>query len=338
MKKIAFIPFLFLVVMGYAQTRIVVQNGTASIYSTLNDAISAANPGDTIYLPGLGFALNNPIIDKTLHWVGTGHYPDSTVATGQTRITTNLTFTGNCDNSSFEGICFTGSLNFGSSDDDAENISIKKCRIRGDLTLRGYESDTLDVNFHINESVTGTINARYASNCLIEKTLIFGSINKFLGSSFNYNTINANVYSARVIQQTSSCRFRNNIFSYHAGLYQTESCEFSYNLFAGGLPYDPVTSTHSGDHNITGVGSDNIFTTITDNVYTFSYDNDYHLQVGCPGTDAAEDGTDIGIYGSSLPYKEGAVPFYPHVRSVDIDNAASDGQLGVKVTVAAQER
>ncbi|QGY47337.1 hypothetical protein GM418_27820 [Maribellus comscasis] len=336
MKKLILLPFIFVATLIYAQPRIVVQNGSASVYTNINDAILAANSGDTIYLPGGGFNISPVTIDKTLHWVGVGHYPDSTSATKATRIITSLVFTGNCDNSTFEGIYFTNSLSFGSSGNDAMNISIKRCRVGSTLNLRASSSDTVATNFVISESVMSTLNAYNASNCLIEKSMLFGGLNNFHQSFFDHN--NFNYSGSYLLTYVNGCLFKNNIFSYYYGMRYTESCEFSYNLYSGALPYNPETSTHTGTNNITDVGGDNIYTTITGTNYSFSYDNDYKLKTGCPGIGAAEDGTDIGVYGTLLPYKEGAVPYYPHIRSVSVDSEASGGQLGVQITVAAQER
>ncbi len=81
MKKLYFFLSIALFCMQYgtAQKVIVVQhNGTPDFYTTLNEAISGASNGDTIYLPGgqteIGFDL---IIDKELHIIGAGYRSDS---------------------------------------------------------------------------------------------------------------------------------------------------------------------------------------------------------------------------------------------------------------------
>jgi hypothetical protein len=346
MKKFIFLPLMVCSFLSFGQARFVVQNGTAKVFSNINQAISAANAGDTLYIPGGGFAIANTTINKTLHWIGVGHYPDSTAATGQSRITSPLTFDGNCDNSSFEGIYFTSTLSFGSVNNDAQNISMKKCRVGGSLTMRAYQTDTLDINFYITESVLAAIDARYGSNCLMEKSLVFGTIHHYYQSFFDFNIFSTS--STYMFYRCNSCLFKNNIIAYSQGFNGTESCEFSYNIFQSNLPYDPVASTFTGGNNITNVGWDKIFSSINGNIYAFDYKNDYHLNAASTGKDAggntvsiigaAEDGTNMGIYGSALPYKDGAVPFYPHVRNLQIDKSATAGQLGVKITVAAQER
>ncbi|MFO7790750.1 MAG: hypothetical protein R6V32_09280 [Bacteroidales bacterium] len=345
MKKFTLIPFLLLAFLGFSQSQFVVQNGTAAVYSNINDALTAADNGDTIYVPGSSFALSNTTIDKTLHWIGTGHYPGYTNATGVSRITSDLTFTGNCDGSSFEGIYFTGDLNFGSSDNETENLLFKRCRIDGTLTLRTITSDNPDIGTYITECVLKNIDGQNGSNCVVEKSLIFGAIIDFYQSLFNHNSHTPSergYYNRETISHCVSCTFTNNIFAAYSGLYDgTSSCVLNYNLFKGSSGSIADFSTerydNTGSNNIFDVSEDEIFEKITGDMWIFSYDNDYHLKTGCPGIGAASDGTNIGIYGSSKPCKEGAVPFYPHITQFEIDNEAGNGQLGVSIKVEAQD-
>jgi hypothetical protein len=345
MKKFTFIPFLFLAFLGFSQSQFVVQNGTTSVYSDIDNALNAAGNGDTLYIPGGSFSISNSTIDKTLHWIGVGHYPGYTQATGISRISSNLIFTGACDNSSFEGIYFSGNLTFGSSDDETENLLFKRCRIDGTLTLRAITSDNPSLGTYITECVLKHIDGQNGSNCVVEKSLIFGVIFDFYQSLFNHNSHTPSergYYDSETISHCVSCTFTNNIFAAYSGLYDgTSNCILNYNLFRGGSSRIDDFSTervgNSGSNNIFDVNEDAIFVSITGNLWDFSYDNDYHLKTGCPGIDAASDGTNIGIYGSSNPYKEGAVPFYPHITQFDIDSEAGNGQLGVSITVEAQD-
>ncbi|MGE0021072.1 MAG: hypothetical protein AB7S72_15470 [Draconibacterium sp.] len=335
MKKLILLPFLFAVVIGFAQSQFVVQNDSTRVFYNINDAFTAANAGDTIYIPGGSFTLTNGTITKTLHLVGVGHYPAYAGANGTSRITTSLNFTGTCDGSSMEGIEFTGPVTFGTNGDEAENIRIKRCKVNNPLYLRVSATGNPVINTHITESVLNLVDARYGANCLVEKCLIFSDIYSFYQSVFINNNINVIGYMDRLYYYCTNCTFTNNIFSNSHEPYSSNSCEFHYNLFAKALTF---SGTNSGSNNITNVGTDNIFTTITGSINLFSYDNNYHLKEGCPGIGAAEDGTDMGIYGTAVPYKEGAVPFYPLVTRFNVENEATNGMVGTKITVVAQER
>ncbi len=351
MKKLYFLPLLFLAFTGFAQKQIVVQNSTAQTFNDLNAAIAAASAGDTLYIPGGGFSVAAPV-DKTLHWRGVGHYPDSTIATGHTQITNTVTFTGNCDNSTFEGIFFQYGANFGSAGNEATGIRIKYCRVDGTLNMR-YNTDISggnpDLNFKISESIITNINAYLGTNVRMEQNLIFGIAINFFQCLFINNSFNVS-NSSSVFRDCDFCQFTNNVFSYHHGIDgNCSNCNFTNNIFQAALPYNPTTSSHTGSGNLYSVGVPNTYVAITGYVYQFSYENDYHLNPASTGT--AEDGTtgvsiigtgtdgfDAGIYGTTLPYKDGAVPYAPHIRTATIDNEAVSGNLGVKITVAAQER
>ncbi|HSK13334.1 MAG TPA: hypothetical protein VK907_08965, partial [Phnomibacter sp.] len=83
-------------------------------------------------------------------------------------------------------------------------------------------------------------------------------------------------------------------------------------------------------------GVTNLFIAQTGNA--FSEKDDYHLTANSPARNAGFDGKDCGIYGGANPYKIGAVPMNPHIRSKEI-SAQTDGQgmLQIKATVVAQE-
>lgn len=348
MKKIIILPLLFLGFLSWGQAQFVLQNKTKTeVYNNINTAIDSAVSGDTLYLPGGGFTITNTTIDKTLHWVGQGHYPDSTQATMQTRIISALNFTGTCDNSSFEGILFTSNMTFGSASDEAENISIIRCRIMGALRLRYTNTDTYpSLNFQIIESVTQGINGYKCSNCLVERSQIFGLIESFRQSSFDHNNIN--IHSSNPFQYCQSCLFTNNVMTDSYGVSLAESNTFNNNIFAGGLPYTE-TNTNSGTNNIYNVGANSIYIDISHStyIYNFSYDNNYQLNTSSSGiaesdgstvsiAGGATDSTNAGIYGTTTPYK--TIPYYPHINTATVATEATNDQLGVTINVKAESR
>ena len=345
MKKIIILPFLFLAILGWGQAQFVLQNGLSTkVYSNINTAIDSAVNGDTLYLPGGGFAISPTTINKILHWVGQGHYPDSTKATMPTRITSALVFSGSCDNSSFEGIYFTTTLSFGSSTDDVFNIKMKRCRVDGTMTLRSSSLGNPLLNFQISECVLKDLNANNGSNCLIEKSLISGVTQYFFQSNFIHNNFNTN--STNLIYYCQSCQYIDNVFAGSYGFYYSNSNVLTNNLFVSVLPN---YGTNSGNNNIYNIGSSNIYTDITHsiNVTTFSYDNNYHLKISATGTaesdgstvgitGKASDNTNAGIYGTTTPYK--TIPYYPHIKTATIANEAVNDQLGVTINAEAQSR
>jgi len=66
--------------------------------------------------------------------------------------------------------------------------------------------------------------------------------------------------------------------------------------------------------------------------------NDYHLKADSPGKNAGKDGTDIGIYGGSYPWKEGSLPFNPHYQKIQVaPKTDNQGNLNVNIMVKAQD-
>lgn len=325
-----------------AQKAIVVQNGAKTkFYSTLEEAVTAAAAGDTLYIPGGTFAAPSTI-GKTLHWVGLGHYPAGTSATSPSVVSGAINFTGNCDDSSMEGIYFQGNISLGSAGNDASGISIKRCRIGGELTLRADDTGNPDLSFEMTESVLEKkVDGKNSSGAYFaHNILVISEIANFTGSLFNFNAFPYyNSYgSPRLmsINNINNCNFINNAFSANISSTTVNGCTFKYNLLGSEIQ---LNSSNSLSNNIINVGTDNVFVYMS-RKSQFSYTNNYHLKTGSAGIGGASDGTNIGIYGSSMPYKTNAVPFYPHVSNMEVNTEANatNNTLGVKITVKGQSR
>lgn len=202
------------------------------------------------------------------------------------------------------------------------------------------------INFTLSECVTrGNIIGNNASNCLIEKTLLSGSrkiISGFDQSRFDriislspHRDSDGNSIAFSVI---TNSLVTNSIFNQTYNRWTPKSSSgntFMYNLILPGV-YNLSGNTES--HNFTSTDPFvSIFTAVGD-VATFSYDDDFHLKAGVIGTNASDDGTDLGIYGGSKPYKENAVPFTPYITKKVIGTETSNGMLSVEIDVSAQER
>ena len=87
--------------------------------------------------------------------------------------------------------------------------------------------------------------------------------------------------------------------------------------------------------NVLGVDPADLFVSEANGIYDFS--DDVHLVPSSPGINMATDGTDVGVYGTNTPYKPGAVPFNPHLRSAVVDPVTNmNGELPVNIRVASQ--
>jgi hypothetical protein len=333
---------------SFSQNNFVLQNNTAvSVFNNLTDAYNAANSGDTLYLPG-GTFISPAIIDKSLVWYGVGHYPDSTQATFPTIISNSVTFTGNCDNSFISGIFFQGFVSFGSAAENATNVTLKRCRINGALTLKQLLTPA-DIGFIISECITQSgINGNYASGCLIEKTILSGGKKYF--SRFDNTLFNRVISTSPATDNDGNCfafsevnnsQIINSVFNQVYNRWTIKGSTgniISNSLICNKRSTDFEAQSLSGVNNIF---SDLLLTDVLElntNIGIFLYTDDYHLAVGAPGETGADDGTTVGLYGGPEPYKEGAVPSNPHIRLVNIDKQTENGSLPVEIKVGAQQR
>ena len=329
-------------------SQVTVQNGSnIAFYADVKSAVNNASSGDTIYIPGGIFELNSNLdIDKRIHIIGVGHYPDSTEATNYTRLEGYVRFFTGADTSSIEGCYITYDIRFGTSgsNDDIKNITINRCNVQ-DIYLSYTGSATSESeNTLINECVVrGNIFAANTDNQIISKSIINNFID-YLSNSYVTNCIflyvgsNNSVFGRYHPQFIVSSLFENNIIfdSYPLGgsSNNNQNCMFNNNLFVydQSFPY----GTNVGSNNIVNFPQEDIFINQTGNA--FSYDHNYHLQPTCPGVGAGTDGTNIGIYGTDLPYKEGAVPCNPHIQTQNVTYDKNTNTLSVDVKVSAQDR
>ncbi len=340
-----------------AQNYIAMQHGNSlSQYTNLDSAIVHAQSGDYVYIPGGTFALTKTI-NKKLFIYGAGHYPDSTSATGYTYITGNLKLVTGADGSIIEGLALSGNFTLGTdaTNEVVNNIAVKKCRIDGSVTL--YNVNGGSNNIYFGEGVLrGSVDGKNATQTYFEKNIFESSIvqiingvfrnNLFLLSSacgcYVYSCYDCSpVFGSSNANLTQNCLFENNIIYDSNPMYADiwnapdqviQNCFFNNNLFIHNQSFPYYTNT--GNNNIVNQSQSSIFVNQTGN--SFSYSHDYHLKPTCPGKNAGTDGTDIGIYGTTMPYKDGAVPANPHIRYKQITTTSNT--INVNVKVAAQDR
>ena len=78
---------------GAQNIAVVNSSNTTKIYQTLDEAITEAEDGSIIYLPGGGFQVtDNAVIDKQLTIMGVSHRGDTDNVDGATVISGNLNF------------------------------------------------------------------------------------------------------------------------------------------------------------------------------------------------------------------------------------------------------
>lgn len=301
--------------------------GTATFYATPQDAYNAAVNGDTMYIPGGNFPSLSVSITLTI--IGAGHHPDSTAATGRT-VLSYLDLNPGADNSYITGIYFTQRV---AASGAISGVVISRCFLNQGIAINSVASRT---NWILAENWIGHYtngwslyyanNTTPLTNCYLSNNVIQTNVNH-LGASEISNNIFVNGYFV-----ANSSTIKNNIFLNNNNENQVTNSEWLNNMNAG------VNGGPSGTGN-TGSGNYLINIPYSSLFVNFAhpnllYPNDFHV---VNNTYTGADGQPVGIYGGAFPWKEGSLPFNPHIRAKTIGATTNpDGTLHINVTVKAQ--
>jgi hypothetical protein len=314
---------------GQSQTAIVLQHGnTTTIERRLDSAILHAQNGAVIYLPGGLITVPGTTqinINKKISIIGAGYRPDSSSVTTATQLAVNLKFVAGSTPCLITGIYFTNADILL----EVDSITVTRCNIRSlFLTTNQISGSLIEENVIKNSFQANIVNT--TANMLFRKNIVFGSIS---GNIVGGLILSNNILFGSSISQLRNCLFQNNVFAYNGNVEMFQSNSFYNNLFTTNQVF-PANSSTSG--NIFNEPLSNIFTSYVVGS-AWSVTQNFHLKTGCNGISAGTDGTDIGLYGSSAPFKDGGIPFNPHYHSAVISNASSpSGLLNINITVKAQ--
>ncbi|MBS1751034.1 MAG: hypothetical protein JST63_14125 [Bacteroidetes bacterium] len=342
--KLTRVVFIFLVfaLTSYncvAQNLISVQNGSLpSFYTTIDLAITQAQNGDTIYVPGGNFPLSVPI-NKRIHLLGVGHNPDSTSATNFTFVTGTLTLQSGAKGGEISGLYLLNDIILGGNGfDSVNNYSISRCNFNN-LSNPGNPCTNILINENV---VRGTIGLGNITNHVLFNNIINGVV------STTNATLSNNIFFSTISCQ--NCLIQNNILiaipSMHYYGCSPNCCISGNSVFQNNLFVEDIPTNYGTFANLcpTIIWNNNIFNQSINSIFinqsgnTFNYSHNYHLQLSSAGHNSGTDGADVGIYGGSSPWKEGSVPFNPHVQFKNISGSTTpNGNLPINIKVAAQD-
>jgi hypothetical protein len=332
---------LFSASFAVAQTVVMLHktNGTQqAFYSNiaLVDAYNAAAAsGDTIYLPGGGFAPP-ATFDKGVIIYGVGHYPDSTSATNKTIISSGFAIGENADRFHLEGVQVNGGINT-AYNQAVDYVVLKRNYINGIIDIQGTNT-TNPSRFMLIEGnvIVGQIVATNGQQVLVTNNITMSNLVNFNGCVMRNNVFlyesGSSSGSTYVLVSCNNNVLENNVFYYSFTWGITGIQTFTKNVFFAAAPSLGVSVDIN---NFKGADRATFF--VTNNGSPFSYTQNYHLSNA--GNFVGADGKQVGIYGGSFPYKEGAVPSPPHVRSKAITSSTDgQGKLNVQITTTAQDK
>ena len=296
------------------------------------DAYNASANGDQIYLSA-GFFNPPPTIAKGVKIYGSGHFPDSANVARRTLILGGLSLRKGADSLYLEGLYINGDLTYDASNPinyvrvnrcrfvnalfqsssataGKNNCSFEECFVNGGINFSNYGNKLLILHCVIipNTNIAGISNIN--ENALIDGNIITILYNNFAISQVKFSTIQNNfIYTYSVDYGTGNV-FNNNIFSKWT--------------FAGDNTYG---------NNKTVLDFSKIFVR---NNFLLDYTNDFHLND--PDAYIGTDGTQIGLYGGSTPFKEKGLPSNPQILTKKVATQTNaQGKLLVNFTVKAQE-
>jgi hypothetical protein len=319
--------------------------GTACApYYNLDSAIASANPGDMLYLPAGQFSINSPLTKK-LNIIGAGAHADSSQATGITTITGDIDIREGASNSLLEGFYLTGYIrNYNAhAGDTCQGILFKRINIKGvynNYDLGGcfpYSCAAYYIGFQNclylqcvfrESSVIASVSCTY-KNCIIDY------VDYDFGSVFDH-CIFTGAVTNQTFYQLNTSQIKNSIFLIPAGnTGGGATVMLNNNLFMQGIAN--TTTILSNNANI-----DNASQACTNHFATCpaGFANNeaiYQLSNASSANNAADDGTDIGIFGGLSPFKMGMIPSNPHVYFKNIATSTnSSGNLPVNVKVRTE--
>lgn len=361
MKSRFLFLLLFTSISTIAQNLIAVQNGgVPAFYTTMDAAIFNAVNGDTLFLPGgIIQATGNIRLVKSIHIVGVGYDADSNIVTGNTVIPNTIEILGSVKGVSITGIyakshvliihdsvsnieisrCYFNQITIGgSSSVPASNISIIESVIDYDISA-SVTSSAWPLNVVIHNSFVGQFSTQISPlttdasdskwNGLTIKNCIL------LGSSWYYEYI-ARIGMLKHIQYST---FENCIIL-DRGDFAITGAQCYNNTFRNCLTntsssYIPPLPSNSIINCVFDQSLNDIFINNQSDYFTIT--NNYHLKPNSAGKNAGSDGTDIGFYGGVFPWKEGGIPFNPHIQAKNLSGKTDNtGNLNVNIKVAAQ--
>lgn len=333
-KQFILFAFLFgcLIYVNAQQPQIarVSAANVTTIYTDFKQAIYAAQDDDIIYVPGAAFSSDSITINKRIHIIGTGHYPDSTLASGLSILNMDVFFMQGSSGASVQGVKTKNILTY---DVNNAGITISKCYLNGQITYGG--SQVTNCNVFISETVAQAINGQNGVKFTVEKSIFLG----------NYVSDPSGGYTLLYIQnsQFKHCLFpspgtninitstiiSNSIFNTNVGINgDLTTCSFNYNLFTKASAVT-VVNTNTEIGNVAEGSLDNTFKNVPADGFNYAYDyrlKDNSVAKFIPGG--------AGIYSASIPYNPN--PYNPHISFKEVKPTTNaQGQLEVKVKVKA---
>ncbi len=333
MKRILSIAVAIVATITAGAQNIAVVNSSnnTKIYQTLDEAITEAEEGSIIYLPGGGFQVtDNAKIDKQLTIMGVSHRGDTDNVDGATVISGNLNFIAGSSYSAVMGVYVSGDVNIATKTDSVINFTMRYCNVNA-VIVNHSKSTGMVINqcYLRNTSDFSNCNVRLTNNIMhsvkqinggyIDHNVITGSTSVYVGD-WDYN------YKSYALAFVASSTITNNFILNGANTHRGDNCFASNNCIGTGTwAENPVQLAENTEWKAVFEAPDGIKIT-----------SKYKVLEGSLAKNAGLDGTDLGIYGGSGFSDEALAPIPRIVSKKVAESTDSSGKLQIEVTVKAQ--
>ena len=292
-------------------------NPSPGQYNDLQTAIDAAQAGDTLLIHRSATSYGNVIITKRITLIGEGDLANKATLSASTlgivTLNYNTTTLEHASKSKLIGLTIANlNINEKSTDVnfacDSVYISYSKITV---ITPKN-KVNGLTIKYSIINNIVGgqLFNCRFTNN-------IMNNANMSSVDGSNNILIN-NIFTQRL--NLSGGVVANNIFYANAGVAFLFTCKnviTSNNiLYNTTIPFTPTDFTSNGNSSVNNqFNVDPLFVNPVTfnalNAYTHTAPTtgpfaDFHLQPTSPAINAGTDGTDLGIYGGGVPWRDGS--------------------------------
>ena len=324
MKRNIFIAVALFATMAANAQNIAVVNPSneTTVYQTLDEAVTGADPGSIIYLPGGGFQIKNETkITKKLTIMGVSHRGDTDNADGATVIAGNLNFDKGSSGSSVIGVYISGDVNVGTVTDSVLNLTVKYCNVNS-IQVKHSQSSGMVVN-----------------QCYMRKT-----------SNFNGSAVIISNSISDKIFHVNGVIIRNNVFIDRDGRYYAFSDPvYAFDHFYNTIIYYNIVLTKRVHRGNASQGYSNLVigSSWGDEPIVIDANSEDILERDkgvTPGSSYhfkekyKEYEDQVGIYAGSTPFRDDkSLAPIPRIVSKKVDEQTDgSGKLHIEVTIKAK--
>ena len=293
--------------------------GQPAQYTTIQPAITASSPGDTVYVMGSGTQYGSITLDRPITLIGAGYAPPApALQTNVYTVSINAAGSG----SRVMGVEVPYILYL-----YGNNVTLERCRLEN-LYLTAGSTDNVIRHCYLNYTDLAMPASALVSNN------IFHTSGYLINSATSSLIITNNLfmgYSTYALSSISNALITNNIFWGSTPVNAAvTNCTFTKNMTFqtnnNVIPY----GSNAGTGNL--INANPLFTNAWNTAVNYTYN--YQLLSSSPGKNMGTDGTDIGIYGGVAPMPGlGGVPRIPRVTQFDLQYSVvpQGGSLNVQV-------